>query len=78
MANPDLLRQQCPSGSVPYVVRAGDTLTNIASFYNTTVEDILNANPGVEANALKIGADMCASSGSNLPGLSHYQLLCRR
>lgn len=59
MANPDLLRQQCPSGSVPYVVRAGDTLTNIASFYNTTVEDILNANPGVEANALKIGQQIC-------------------
>lgn len=50
---------QCPSGSVPYVVRAGDTLGNIAFFYNTTVSEILKANPGINPNKLRIGQQLC-------------------
>lgn len=51
--------KQCPSGSVPYVVRAGDTLGNIAFFYNTSANEILKANPGINPNQLRIGQQLC-------------------
>ena len=51
--------RQCPSGSVPYVVRAGDTLGNIAFFYGTGVNDILEANPGISPGRLYIGQQLC-------------------
>jgi LysM repeat protein len=51
--------RQCPSGTVPYVVRAGDTLGNIASFYNTSVNDIIQANPGINPDQLPIGQQLC-------------------
>jgi L,D-transpeptidase ErfK/SrfK len=50
---------QCPSGSVPYIVREKDTLGNIAFFYNTTVQDIVRSNPGIDPNILKIGQLIC-------------------
>ena len=50
---------QCSAGSVPYVVREKDTLGNIAYFYNTTVQDIVLANPGINPNALQIGQQIC-------------------
>jgi L,D-transpeptidase ErfK/SrfK len=51
--------RQCPSGAVPYTVRAGDTLGNIASFYNTSVSDIIKANPGINQSQLRIGQQLC-------------------
>jgi len=36
-----------PVGRVERVIRAGDTLANLARAYRTTVEDILRANPGI-------------------------------
>ena len=54
--NPD---NQCPAGSLPYMVREKDTLGNIASFYNTTVQDIVQSNPGIEPNTLQVGQQIC-------------------
>jgi LysM repeat protein len=51
--------RQCPSGAVPYVIRAGDTLGNIALFYNTSVNDIIEANPGINPYQLRIGQQLC-------------------
>ncbi|HWR61468.1 MAG TPA: LysM peptidoglycan-binding domain-containing protein [Clostridia bacterium] len=51
--------RQCPSGSVPYVVRAGDTLGNIAFFYNTSVSEIVKANPDINPNQLRVGQQLC-------------------
>jgi L,D-transpeptidase ErfK/SrfK len=50
---------QCPSGSVPYIVREKDTLGNIAFFYNTTVQDIVQSNPSINPNSLQIGQQIC-------------------
>lgn len=52
-------QNQCPTGSVPYVIRYKDTLGNIALFYNTTVQDILNSNFGIDPNALQVGQQIC-------------------
>lgn len=51
--------KQCPSGSVPYTVREKDTLGNIAFFYNTTVQDIVHSNPGINPNSLQVGQQIC-------------------
>lgn len=55
--------RRCPEGSVPYTVRAGDTLSRIAEEYNTTVQYILNVNPGIDPNALMINQQICVPTG---------------
>ena len=50
---------QCPVGSVPYMVRDKDTLGNIAFFYNTTVQDIVQSNPGINPNSLQVEQQIC-------------------
>lgn len=71
--NPNNLQvgqQICIPGVVPpvtcdgtlYIVRAGDTLFTIAQMYGTTVERILAANPGLTANNLQIGQQICIPS----------------
>lgn len=52
-------RIQCESGSVPYTIRAGDTLGKIASDYNSSVQRILNANPGIRPDFLQVGQQIC-------------------
>ena len=47
-----------PAYTGPYyehVVEGGQTLSFIAKGYETTVQKILAANPGVKANALRVG-----------------------
>ncbi|GAA0722342.1 hypothetical protein GCM10008905_13730 [Clostridium malenominatum] len=51
--------RQCAAGLVPYTIRTGDTLNRIASGYNTTAQDIINANPGINPNSLRVGQVIC-------------------
>ncbi len=53
------LYRQCPAGSVPYTIRSGDTLNRIAQEYSTTVQEIINANPIIDPNSLRIGQQIC-------------------
>ena len=48
----------CPGGFF-YTVVAGDTLFAIATRFNTTVNAILQANPGVDPNRLFVGQQLC-------------------
>ncbi|MDK2820187.1 MAG: peptidoglycan DL-endopeptidase LytF, partial [Clostridia bacterium] len=52
----------CPSGTFPYTIKSGDTLWKLAQQYNTTVEAIMAANPGVDPNNLQIGQVICIPS----------------
>ena len=38
----------------PYVIQGGDTLYNLAKRFNTSVEAIMRANPGINPNNLLI------------------------
>ena len=38
-----------------YRIRSGDTLEQIAAHFDTTVEDLLRINPGIDAQALTPG-----------------------
>ncbi len=40
-------------------IQPGDTLTGIAREYNTSVESILEANPGIDPDFLRIGQRLC-------------------
>ncbi|WP_077369080.1 LysM peptidoglycan-binding domain-containing protein [Anaerosalibacter sp. Marseille-P3206] len=48
----------CPNGFL-YTIRAGDTLYLLAQRYNTTVQAIIAANPGINPNNLQIGQVIC-------------------
>lgn len=49
----------CPEGTRPYTVMRGDTIYSLARRFNTTVEAIMEANPGVEPDRLRIGQRIC-------------------
>lgn len=49
----------CPTGTMAYTIRSGDNFYDLARRYNTTVEAILKANPGVNPNTLQIGQIIC-------------------
>ncbi|MGI6527321.1 MAG: LysM peptidoglycan-binding domain-containing protein [Caldicoprobacterales bacterium] len=58
---------ECPSGTQPYIIRAGDTLFSLAVRFNTTVAAIMAANPGIDPNRLQIGQRICIP-GAPSPG----------
>ncbi len=51
--------KECPSRSLPYIVREGDTLTKIALAYTTSVDSILKANVNLNPYNLNIGQTLC-------------------
>ena len=53
---PDEDKEVCPEANIRIVmIQKGDTLFRIARRYNTTVEAILELNPGIDPNNLRIG-----------------------
>lgn len=65
----------CPGG-ILYTVLAGDTIYSIAQQYNTTVQAILTANPGINPNNLQIGQVLClpVPEPPPCPGGFFYQI----
>lgn len=49
----------CPTGFTNYFIKTGDTLYSIAVKYNTTVNTLLQANPGIDPNSLFVGQEIC-------------------
>ncbi len=58
---------QDPSSGPVYVVQSGDTLSGIAVRFNVSVDDLMNANPIADPNALAIGDELV------IPGLEGVQ-----
>jgi len=48
----------CPNGFY-YTIMAGDTLFSISQKFNIPVQEIINANPGIDPNNLRIGQVIC-------------------
>ncbi|ACV62122.1 Peptidoglycan-binding LysM [Desulfofarcimen acetoxidans DSM 771] len=59
--NDTTLNHQLPpcTGGTVYTIRPGDSLLSLASRFNTTVEAITNANPGIVPTNLQIGQQIC-------------------
>ncbi len=49
----------CPKELTPYTIRAGDTLFFIARRFGISVQDIINANPGIDPRNLQVGQEIC-------------------
>lgn len=58
---------RCPAGTMEYTIRAGDTFYSLAIRFNTTVEAIQAANPGVDPNNLQIGQRICIPAAPPSP-----------
>lgn len=43
------------AGQEFYVIRAGDTLGTVADAYGTTVDELVELNPGIDPTALQVG-----------------------
>lgn len=55
------------NGYTKYEIKSGDTLYSLANTFSTTVSAILSANPGISANALRIGQIITIPFGSIVP-----------
>jgi LysM repeat protein len=49
----------CPVGTFSYTIRAGDTLYSLSRRYNTTIRSIVDLNPGLDPQRLRIGQVIC-------------------
>ncbi len=49
----------CPPDHFARYIQPGDTLAGLAREYNTSMESILEANPGIDPNYLRIGQRLC-------------------
>ena len=54
----------CPGGT--YTVRLGDTFYSIARRFGVSVQALIDANPGVDFNRLRVGQTICLPRG--VPG----------
>lgn len=57
--------ERCPKGTAPYIIKQGDTLDSIARKFNTSVQSILKANPGLDPQNLIIGEHICVPRKKN-------------
>lgn len=48
----------CPEGNF-HTIRPGDTLYSLARFYNVSLDDLLEANPGLDPDRLTVGQVIC-------------------
>lgn len=55
---PTPVSSACPEGN-SYTIKAGDTMYAIARFFNISLDDLMEANPGVHPNTLYIGQIIC-------------------
>ena len=55
----------CGVGTQPYTIEAGDTLWLLSQRFNTTVEAIMEANPGVNPTNLFVGQVICMPGRRN-------------
>ena len=48
----------CPEGNY-YTIKQGDTLYKIARFFNISLDDLIEANPGIDPMNLMVGQVIC-------------------
>ncbi|WP_040205862.1 LysM peptidoglycan-binding domain-containing protein [Neobacillus jeddahensis] len=52
----------CPPNHTAKIIQPGDTLYQIAQTYQVTMESILEANPSIDPNYLRVGQRICIPS----------------
>lgn len=64
------MNRTCPTGTMPYTIKAGDTLYAIARTFGISLDALLAANPGVDPNRLSIGQVICVPTATSPPPTS--------
>jgi len=68
----------CPGGTI-YTIKAGDTLYSLAQAYNTTVDAIIAANPGLDPRSLQVARRICipgpSATGTCPPGGTTHTIM---
>lgn len=59
--------RQCPAGTLPYTIKAGDTFYKLALQYNTTVQALVAANPTANPLSLYVGHQICIPVRGSVP-----------
>lgn len=59
----------CPGGFI-YTIQSGDTFYGIAAQYNITLQQLINANPGVDPARLVVGQTICVPTSKPLVPVS--------
>ena len=57
----------CPAGSSSYTIQAGDTLFILAQRFGVTEQSILNLNPSINPNDLRVGQIICIPNAPTPP-----------
>jgi LysM repeat protein len=57
----------CQEGTLPYTVQVSDTLWKLSLTYGVSVQSIVDANPGVDADNLQIGSILCIPAATTPP-----------
>ena len=52
----------CPSGSLRYIWRSGDTLTRVATTFGTTISAMIDTNPAIDFMSISEGTVVCVPS----------------
>jgi hypothetical protein len=69
--------QYCPIGTFSYAIQYGDTLWILAKRFNTTIDAIIMANPGINPENIFVGQYICIPIGSgfyNLQGQNYNRV----
>lgn len=56
----------CPPNHFAYIIQQGDTLYQISRKYNVTIASILEANPSVDPESLRVAQRICIPSACTL------------
>lgn len=64
------IKKTCPTGSMPYTIKSGDTPYNIARTFGISVDVLLAANPGINPNNLQVGQVICVPTAAPPPPIS--------
>jgi peptidoglycan endopeptidase LytF len=57
----------CPDGTFAYTVKAGDSFWKLSQMFGVSMQSIMDANPGVNANNLQVGSTICIPVKAVLP-----------
>jgi len=49
----------CPPNCFPIEIQPGDTIYRLAQIYKVSVRSVLEANPGIDPNSLRVGQRIC-------------------
>lgn len=66
MSSPEVART-CPSGQTAYTIQARDTFFTLSRRFGVSIQSIIDANPGVNPNNLRIGQVICVPNANPGP-----------